>query len=269
MRLRTPVLAAVLLLPLFFLSPGAAQETGDIVVNESDFQAWLRFVYEGHLRDARLEQDDVNRTKHEASYRSAVKATGLSAERAEAIERALQDVDNAWLQFEQAEMTKKDLDAYLSGFKPQTVATARKHEQELRGDRGYERAQEQARHEVIDARKGELVTQADLQGVWIVDADASIRNMLGAMADSPHMSGARAQIEKSLEGTSYEFKGNRVISSLMQGGKKHVTESTFRIEGRQLIFDQAQGVRDIEVGMKDGRLILGVGAASAAYKRKP
>lgn len=269
MRLRTPVLAAAFLFPLLSLSPAVAQDSVDVVVTEADFKAWMVFEFERHLRDARVEQDEDNRAKHEASYRAAVKATGMSAARADVIERALLMVDDAVLQVEQGQMTKQDSDAFLSGFKPQTVATARKHEQELRGDRGFERAQEQARKEAGAARKGDLVTQAELQGVWVVDADASIRSLLGAMADAPEMAGARAELEKSLDGTSYEFKGDTVIVTLTQNGKKHVTKGTYRIEDRQLIFDQAQGVRDIEVGMMNGRLVLGVGFASATYKRKP
>lgn len=268
-----PFRPLMLVLSVFLSIPGAAfaasSERNDVVVSEADFDAWQRFTYEGQLRDARVEQDPTNLAAHQASYQAAVKATGLSARRAELIEEALLGVDDTVLRFEQGQLTKGEFDAAIAGFKPQTVATARRHQAHLRGDRGHERARNQALKEAVDARKGDFVTQADLQGVWVLDAEASIRNMLGVMADLPEMAGARAELERSLDGTSYEFKGNRVVVSMMQGGKKHVSEGTFRIEGRNLVFDQAAGVRDIDVGMKNGRLILGVGVASTTYKKKP
>lgn len=266
MRSHASILCATMLVSL----SAFAQNHTEVLVTEADFKKWDDLRFEKSLLEARTEQDRSQRAKHKEKYEAAVKASGLSETRRMQIEEVLTEIEQAILEAENGAFSQADLDTYLAAYKPQTVAVARKHLDALRDPDHMDRARAQARTEAIEARKGDVVKPEQIQGVWVVDADATIRSMLGAMADLPEMASTKADIEKSLEGTSYEFKGDQVTSTVVSNGKKSVSKARFRIEGHKLLIgDDAPRQSSLDIGMKDGRLVLGTGFATAHYKKKP
>lgn len=255
-----------LIVSLSFSGVSAAEEESDVVVTDADFKAWMKLEYEYNLRNARIDYDSANESKHEAAWQQALRASGMTEERREDIDRALSTIVDALEGADDGSVSKDDLDSYLKDFKPATVATARRHRAELRGDRGQAKADAQAQKEFRDARRGAQVKAADIQGKWVVDAEATMRAMLGGMADAPGMEAVKKDLEKTLEGNSYEFKGDQVIATGVSNGKKSVSRGTFRIEGNDLVVDGVGS--SLEIGMKDGRLVLGVGVAAVSYKRE-
>lgn len=265
MRSTASILCASLLLSL----PALAQNYSDVLVTEADYQAWDTLRYQESLYKARSERDRANRAKYKATYEEAVAASGMDEERRMQIENALTEIEQLMMEEETGAISKTDLDGTLRAFKPQTVAVARKHLTALREADHMDRAREQARAEAVEARKGDEVKVADLQGVWVVDVDATLRSIMGGMADMPGMEAARADLEKSLAGTSYEFKGDQVIATSLTDGKKNVSKGSFRVEGHQLFINGSTSHQtSLDVGMKDGRLVLGKGFAAAHYKKK-
>ncbi len=243
-------------------------------VTESDYQK-LRAVQEGEaVRDAwrqlsRAKPDRIQKAEQELAQLKA--STGWSEDERRAIEAALEDV--RWTIQSQTEgaITEEELKDRLAQFDPTTVATAQAHLAELEEGVDRDRAEKFVRDEIARERAGAEPTPAALEGRWVFDVDATIREILGSLATAETAKSLKAQLETSVGTPEYTFGPGATVEVRSKGpdGTDKVDRGTYRLDGHTIYF-KAEGRRREEkltAGLRDGMLLMGVGSARTVFTR--
>lgn len=270
----------IALLPLVILlglpTPAPAQEEGDPPppkITEADYATYRKLEDARALAESRSVFDARNAAKHRADVERAFKAAGWTEQRFDEVGAELSSVGGTLYDAREGSLAPEDVKEMLAGHDPVTIATARAHAEEIvRGTDASQRADEQVRRELSDAAAGKPPTAAQLAGTWVPDVEATFRGMLGDLAEGPMMTEGKKQLEKDLAGTSYVFGPGDVIVSTAAGadGKLQVSRGTFRLDGHRIWFRAGGSKREykLDAGLRDGRLVLGLGMTSVVYRRK-
>ena len=155
-----------------------------------------------------------------------------------------------------------------------TIATVKAHRKELADYGGLQqRARQQFQDEQILERRGRAPTAAEITGKWVLNIDRSVASITGGLP-SEVTKEARDAFTKAITGATYTFGPGDTIVAVNQrpGLPPETTQGTYRLDGSTLFIKAKMGTRDheekMDVGIKDGRLNIGMMGAYSVFERQ-
>jgi hypothetical protein len=263
------LLLGCLLLALFAPQLGAA-----VKVTEADYHKYLALEYAEALRDARKmwsRQDPARLAAADAELANAWRASGWTTERFQEVEEAIAEVQSGLRGGRDGDLEPADLRAFLEEHDRTTVATVRAHFEELEDRNPAEIAEQQVRAERESERRGAAPSEAQLQGAWVLDVDATIDWMLDGISLPEREEMKAAVLEKSGRAV-FIFGPGKTIESRSRGadGAERSEKGTYRLDGHSLVI-KADGSRreyELQVGMRHGKLQIGKGFGMSVFTRE-
>ncbi len=244
-------------------------------VSEADFQKLRSLQYGEEVRDAWRMLSRAKPTRvaaAEADFERVKAATGWSDEQREEIETAIEEVRYALRSAKDGEISAAELKETLAQCDPVTVATVKAHLEEIESANDSQRAEVFVREEIARERAGAVPTPAQLEGRWTFDPDATITEMLGGLASEEIRATIKKQIESSAGRPSYTFGPGQTVEVRSKGadGAETLQRANYRIDGHTMFFKAEGREREekLQVGLRDGRLLLGVGTAMSVFSRE-
>jgi hypothetical protein len=145
-----------------------------------------------------------------------------------------------------------------------TVARVKARLAELDSGAANKRAEQRLRDEKTLAATGKPVTQADIQGTWLFDLEASLAHVSATMGLPMEALGPmRTALEKN-KGTSYSFKGNTIEVKGLQNEK-----GSYRLDGKDLVIIDGKREHKIQIGLKAAdQLVFSMMGVGTVYKKK-
>ena len=155
-----------------------------------------------------------------------------------------------------------------------TIATVKAHRKNLEDYEGLrKRALQQIQDEQILALRGRPPTVAEITGKWVLNVELSVASITQGLPDEVTKNAAE-ECRKNLTLATYTFGPGDRISAVNQrpGLPPETTQGTYRLEGSMLFIKAKMGTRDredkMDVGIKDGRLYLGMMGAYSVFERQ-
>ena len=243
-------------------------------ITEKDFATMRAIEYAKTLKSERIFRSGRNAetmASAEQALAKTIRETGWSTEKLDDVTSALRSVVEALDRLDAGGEEAADARETLKGFDPVTVATAKSHRAEVVKNDDQARAEKEVREGQKAEAAGEVPTVASLQGVWELSVDATVEAMANGNAE------LGAKLREAMAGklgkSTYRFgPGNAIEATSVQPGKApEVTKGTFRLDGHALYTLPAGGKREskLELGLKGGRLLVGLGFMSTVFVRKP
>jgi hypothetical protein len=155
-----------------------------------------------------------------------------------------------------------------------TIATVKAHRKDLKDYEGLKkRALQEIQDEQILARRGRPPTAAEITGKWVLNVELSVAAITQGLPDEVTKNAAE-EFRKNLTAATYTFGPGDAIAAINQrpGVPPENTQGTYRLEGSTLLIKAKMGTRDreekVDVGLKDGRLYLGIMGAYSVFERQ-
>jgi hypothetical protein len=155
-----------------------------------------------------------------------------------------------------------------------TIATVKAHRKDLEDYDGLkQRALQQIQDEQILAKRGRPPTAAEITGKWVLNVELSVASITQGMPDEVTKNAAE-EYRKNLTAATYTFGPSNAIAAINQrpGVPPENTQGTYRLEGSTLFIKAKMGTRDreekVDVGIKDGRLYIGMMGAYSVFERQ-
>ena len=253
-------------------SPAAAQD-GAVKVTEADFAAYEKLRYASIVNEERrpFARDDAKKAAIKAEWEAALKTAGWSEDRFREIGSAVDDAANALNDVDKGGEDAAAGKETLASLDKTTVATVQAHRKEHIADEDLrKKAREQVRGEADAERRGAAPDPKALEGKWVFDLDATVASMMPG-ADAELAKDLRAKMGETMSEATYTFgPGDKIVSTIVQKGTKRTDEGTYRLDGNKLYFKAAGRQREnfLDVGMKDGKLRIGMMGMYSVFKKE-
>lgn len=242
-------------------------------VTESDYKTYVKLEYEKALCDARkmfARRDPLKLAEAEAALAKAWKESGWTDQRFGEVEESLGEVVSNLNLAKNGELSQEDLKTALSEADPTTVATAKQHFEDLNNTNYGSRAEKQVREEIAAEKNGTPPTDAQIQGSWEFDVDATIDWLMPGMT-GPEKDKIKTDMAGKMGRVIYTFgPGNAVeVRGPAPDGKEKVEHSTYRLDGNRIFFKTGQTHEsDLKIGMRNGKLQMGLSFGMAVFTKK-
>jgi hypothetical protein len=270
---RTATLSALLL--VFFLGAAFAQDVPTPRVTEADFATFVKLRYAVELAQAKTQvarNDPAKLASVKEELDGAFRDAGWSRDRFAEISEALLGASNRLSTLgssdtEEAGYAQEE----LARMDPVTVATARAHAAEL-NDSSEEsgKAMREARDDAQKELRGPAPTTAELQGRWAFNLDATVElNTKGLGADTKRK--MRDGMARTMTSAMYLFGPGNAVEVLTRTaeGQMRSDKTTFRIAEGRIFFVAGKSEVSLDIGMKDGRLLIGIMGIYSIFDKAP
>ena len=261
-------------LAVALLAAGVPRLRADAAVTEADYQTLRRMEYAEALCKARkmwARGDAEKIAAAEAGLKKSWQESGWTREHFDEVSDALGMVTGAIRSLKNGESTQADFDATVTESDPVTVATARAHFDEMENARDADKAEKQVRDELEAARRGDIPTEAQLQGTWVFDIDGTF-DAMSEMMPLPDREKFKADLAAKIGTPSYTFgPGDRVVSRATGlDGKERADTGAYRLDGHTIFFKSPGSAREqhLEIGLRRGKLQMGTGFGVVVFARK-
>ena len=261
-------------LVITLLAGAGFQARAATAVSEADYQTLRRLDYAEALFKARKMWARGDATKiaaADAELKKTWQESGWTREQYSLASDAFGEVLGNLRSVKNGDMTEDDFKSTLSECDPITVATVRAHFEEYEKLRDSERAEKQVREELEEARRGDVPTEAQLQGSWVFDVDGTI-DAMSELFPVPDREKFKADLAGKIGSPSYTFgPGNQIVSRMTgSDGKERADTGVYRLDGHKIFFKGPGGTREqsLEVGLRKGKLQMGTGFGVVMFARK-
>ncbi|MGZ6142165.1 MAG: hypothetical protein ACXWLM_02450 [Myxococcales bacterium] len=255
--------AAILAL---LLSAGALAEGS---VSTAEFDTWVKLMNAQQKEEAReffSGRDPKKIASAKAEYEKALSASGWSREKFDEVGSSLREIEQLLDEGEGSCEQLKEKDAA-------TVALVQKRRAEMDTQAARQRAEKEVQDERRQAAAGRAPSQAELQGKWKFDLDATVANMqetMGLPAES--MAKMKQTLATSMGDSTWVFSGSTVETRTVKAGAApEVNKATYRLDGNDLYIKSASGKREskIQVGLKGpGELLFSMMGVGSIYRKQ-
>jgi hypothetical protein len=265
----------LLLVTVVILSASAHCARAALKVTEADFQTYRQLAYADQLLEARtmfLRAKPAKIAAARAEHDKTWSASGWTRDRHAEVSDALNEVLSNLSSAKSGDMSADDLKVALAECDPTTVATVRAHYDELENTNDSTRAEKQVREEIELDRAGDVVSEAQLQGTWVFDLEATVELMGLSDLGKTELEKMKADIVARVGSPSYTFGPGNTMESRVKGadGQERTDKGVYRLDSRSIFF-KAEGSKreyDLQIGLRDGRLRLGKGFGLSVFVRK-
>ena len=262
-----------IVLTIALLAGAGPQARAATAVSEADYQTLRRLDYAEALCKARKMYARGDATKiaaAEAELKKTWKDSGWTRDQYGSASDAFGEVLGNLRSVKNGDMTGEDFKSTLSECDPITVATVRAHFEEYEKLRDSDQAEKQVREELEQARRGDVPTEAQLQGTWVLDLDGTI-DVMSEQFPIPDREKFKADLAPKIGSSSYTFgPGNRIVSRVTgPDGKERADTGVYRLDGHKIFFKSPGGKREqqMDIGLRKGKLQMGTGFGVVVFAR--
>jgi len=262
-----------IVLTIALLAGAGPQARAATAVSEADYQTLRRLDYAEALCKARKMYARGDATKiaaAEAELKKTWKDSGWTRDQYGSASDAFGEVLGNLRSVKNGDMTGEDFKSTLSECDPITVATVRAHFEEYEKLRDSDQAEKQVREELEQARRGDVPTEAQLQGTWVLDLDGTI-DVMSEQFPIPDREKSKADLAPKIGSSSYTFgPGNQIVSRVTgPDGKERADTGVYRLDGHKIFFKSPGGKREqqMDIGLRKGKLQMGTGFGVVVFAR--
>jgi hypothetical protein len=242
-------------------------------VTEGDLQMYRDLEYATRLFEVRkmwARRDAGKIGAAQAELDAAWRESGWTRERFDEVYDAVGQVLSNIRAARSGDISEDDLKSALAEQHPTTVAAVRARFDELEAADDSGRAEKQVRDEIARERAGAPPTPAQLQGTWVYDIDATVEAMgLAGLFGGAELAKLKADTLEKSGNPSYTFGPGDAMESRVKaaGGTERIDKGFFRIEGDKIYMRAADSKREheMQIGIRQGRLVMGTGTISAVF----